>query len=470
VSIGLIAGVIGALVAAVAATFACVYAISRPQYMVYPYLTILFFFPLVSWGAISPDADIYSRGTGVLFFPLVTWYLWGMAFIALIRRFTEKTTVESLNISKYFWLFNLLFLAHVLVAALVGHSLEDTFSMNGIIGVVNLSIFFFVIVTVFDRPEDLRHLATLIVMFAVARGLYGVVRFFVFGGDPSNVYANLEDIDVRLTFYDINDSLIAMLAAFIVSWRLVHDRASMPWHQTLAYLAVLALELFVIVFSYRRAAWVGLLLAAILFLVLIPRQQRRIALLGAAAFVTVSITAILIAAEQRFASGPYSGGSSLLTTLLPDFFSVGGGVAGQSDRVRELFYGFETFLGSPLVGIGAWGRYEGLGIAWHFGTSAYSFMHSGFGHVAFKSGLLGLLIFVGMLIAAASYAWRVRRSIPPQYQALCFAGLAGLAFLVPTLVLSTPIIEIRTMQLLGLVLALPYMAARIARQSGGKPA
>ena len=44
---------------------------------------------------------------------------------------------------------------------------------------------------------------------------------------------------------------------------------------------------------------------------------------------------------------------------------------------------------------------------------------------------------------------------------LADAGMAGLLFWMPTLLIGTPVIEFRTMLLLGLTLAMPYLAARV---------
>jgi hypothetical protein len=42
------------------------------------------------------------------------------------------------------------------------------------------------------------------------------------------------------------------------------------------------------------------------------------------------------------------------------------------------------------------------------------------------------------------------------------AGFAGFLFWIPTLLIGTPIIEFRTMLLIGLSLAMPFVAARVA--------
>jgi hypothetical protein len=50
---------------------------------------------------------------------------------------------------------------------------------------------------------------------------------------------------------------------------------------------------------------------------------------------------------------------------------------------------------------------------------------------------------------------------------LADAGFAGLLFWMPTLLIGTPIIEFRTMLLLGMTLALPYLP--LVRSANCKP-
>ncbi|MGZ7222974.1 hypothetical protein ACXWPH_10260, partial [Streptococcus pyogenes] len=80
---------------------------------------------------------------------------------------------------------------------------------------------------------------------------WGLVRYVALGGDPANFYANFQRIDVKLTFFDINDSLLAAMCFTIVLWRLFTGQARSVGQRWL-YAGIALLELFIIVFSYRR--------------------------------------------------------------------------------------------------------------------------------------------------------------------------------------------------------------------------
>ena len=96
-------------------------------------------------------------------------------------------------------------------------------------------------------------------------------------------------------------------------------------------------------------------------------------------------------------------------------------------------------------------------------------MHSGFGHILLKTGVIGLFLFSAIFI---TFIWRYQKYRPHYqgYQALLAdAGCAGLFFWLPTLLVGTPIIEFRTMLLLGFTLALPLLTPTVLKQARNNP-
>jgi O-antigen ligase len=146
---------------------------------------------------------------------------------------------------------------------------------------------------------------------------------------------------------------------------------------------------------------------------------------------------------------------------------VGGAHYGQASlRALELKLGWEAYLASPIFGQGPWGRFEGystFGESWHGGEGAFGFVHSGLLHVLFKSGLVGFALLCGLL---GSFVWFVRRAYPalePRGRAVLVMGAAGVLFMLPDICFGTPFIQVRTTQLLGLCLALPYIAHHLRK-------
>ena len=71
---------------------------------------------------------------------------------------------------------------------------------------------------------DLRLLLWIILICTAGREAFGLVRYAFLGGDPQNAYANLEGLNIKITFWDINDSIIAALIVGFCGWKLLAER------------------------------------------------------------------------------------------------------------------------------------------------------------------------------------------------------------------------------------------------------
>jgi O-antigen ligase len=156
---------------------------------------------------------------------------------------------------------------------------------------------------------------------------------------------------------------------------------------------------------------------------------------------------------------------SLIERIAPDV-GANSGISSPSSRFYELYTAFETAERHPLFGVGAWGEFEvnltdAGRLDYHQGD--FSFVHSGFGHVLLKSGLIGLVLFSGMLFSAWRFAARARANVPERHLALFDSCRAGLVFMLPSLLVGGPIVEFRSMALLGILLAVPVAISKVAR-------
>jgi type II secretory pathway component PulM len=93
-------------------------------------------------------------------------------------------------------------------------------------------------------------------------------------------------------------------------------------------------------------------------------------------------------------------------------------------------------------------------------------MHSGVLHIALKSGLIGVMASLLVIVGAFRFIAKHSASMAPRERGLLLVGAAGLLFMLPTFLFGTPLIEFRTMQLLALALALPYCAVAVAERRG----
>lgn len=428
------------------------------------YLACLFYFPNASWGLMdrADSSNFYNRATGTLYFSAINLFLFGLAVQALFARLWKTATPVTHNLRIPALLFSLILIGNVVVGSFLDEiRWFEIIGYSGLLNVANFMLVFYVLMSCIRQPADLDKLINVLLFCAVTRGLWGLFRFLAMGGDPANFYANFQRIDVTLTFFDINDSLVAALALFLVAWRLLRDQTlSFAWRFT--YYAIAGLELFIVVFSYRRTAWGGLAMAALLFAFCQAKSTRNRLLFG---FISVGIPGLLYKMIQR--SGDGTQHASFIERLLPDV-AAGGGFSFTTGRFAELYAAFLSIKESPWIGLGVWGRYDGFRfseLAWHGGD--FGWMHSGLLHITLKSGLIGAGITIAVLVYLIAYVLRFKNEMSSNQLGIMMAGLGGVLFMLPNWLIGTPVIEYRTMQLMALCFALPYMAHAVSQKLKG---
>ena len=376
----------------------------------------------------------------------------GLCFAAWLRNAFRPAQSPDCPLLVYLWLFSLLFFGHLVTAAAFNVPLKDAASYTGVLNVLNLTLLVYLIIRSIDDQKGLEQLALILVLCALGRGLYGTARYLFFGGDPNNAYANVERLDVTITFFDTSDSMIATMAAYIGAARLTREWRSLSGVQRTLYILVVGIGVFIVVFSFRRTNWVGLALAGLLLALTQPWRVRILAL----GLLAVSVPTFLFLFEQR-TSSEASSSLSGLERLLPDVFR-GGQVDFTQGRFAELAQAYDSIKDSWLLGLGSWGEFAGHYIGYHSGRY-YGYVHSGLGHIWLKTGLVGVALVTLALVAyVRGYLARCAR-MSLENRSYADAAFAGFLFFLPNLLFGTPVTEYRLMQLLGLTLALPFVAA-----------
>lgn len=326
-------------------------------------------------------------------------------------------------------------------------------STNGIINLVHACIFGALLLRTITSAKDLKNLEYLLIIAGTARGIFGLIRWAAFGGDPANVYENVEKIDIKLTFFEINDSMIAGAVAFyairkiLLLWQELNLRDKSFW------LLIALIELATITLSYRRTAWSGMALTTIFLIFVLPAKQRGKIMLSLP-FLAIPVLAI---AAQRLTAVTKGTGRSLIETFFYDIRSRSV-FETESARTLELKLAWDTILEHPIFGTGIWGRYEGArSITWQYGEEAYSFIHSGILHLMLKTGFIGLAIFLVLLWQFIQFCYQSRRRLDDADKIFFDTSLAALIFIIPDLAIGTPIIQLRTMLLYAMFLVLPYI-------------
>ena len=432
----------------------------RPRYLAYIYMAVFFFKNSTSYGSLAASTPgIYSRGSGVLFFPLLLWCMFGAWICARVSAGFQRYPAPPCNLRPWFMAWFLLLGAHVSVALFSNVTLAEALAPSGFSNIIWMAPLVSLLLLSFRTREDAIELSRFIMLAGLGRALFGLVRWAAFGGDPNNVYANMNAIKIKLTFFDINDSLLCTVAFAIAAvnlFQVVKTKRSLFW--TAVDWATLCTTVACIVLSYRRTSWIGFMLAFLIIMMRFPLQRRmQMLVLGA----PVVGAGLLYAAIKRL--GQTKGASGGLSSLFYDMSSRRFGA--ESERVLELKFALADFFSHPFTGIGTWGRYSGYQhISWQTGQDGGLFLHSGVLHIALKAGLPGLVLLAGTIWAFTVFARRALRTLPPELLGLATAGAAGLAFMLPDLLIGTPFPQVRTTQMLAICLALPYVAMAVCRE------
>jgi hypothetical protein len=438
----------------------------RPRYLAYLYIAVFFCANSTSYGSLSVMASsgIYSRGSGLLFFPLLLWCMLGAWLCARVSAGFARYQAPPCNLRPWFMGWALLLDGHVAVALLSNVTLAEALSPTGFSNIVWIAPLVSLLLLSFRTRDDAIALSRFILLAGLGRAVFGLGRWAAFGGDPNNVYANMNAIKIKLTFFDINDSLLCALAFAIAAVNLfqaVKIKRSSFW--IVVDWAALAASAACIVLSYRRSAWIGFLLAfAVIMMRFTLRRRLHLMVLG----MPLVGLGLLAAAIGRLGQTKGAGGG--LSSLIYDMESHRFGA--ESERVLELKFALADFMSHLFTGIGSWGRYTGYQhISWQNGLEGGLFLHSGVLHVALKAGLPGLILLGGTIWAFCAFARQALRSLPPELLGLATAGAAGLAFMLPDLLIGTPFPQVRTTQMLAICLALPYVAMAASRALNTPP-
>ncbi len=432
--------------------------LARPIVPLVLYLSVFFVYPTSSYGSLElTGTPIYFRGSGQLFFPALLWALlitvcWIWMGRAL-KRPPSQPALQTPVILRWFLGWLILLLLHAVSGLALGKDAREVLGMHGFVNLPWMGVLVLLLFWAGTSERDLLILGRLLVLAALAKSLFGLTRFAFFGGDASNVYQNLMGIKIKLTFFDIGDGLVCMLGLVVAVALLLIRRETVRsrfWDAIYVLTALLALAC--ITLSFRRTAWVGLaLVAGFVLLHMRARARWTVALTG----LPILVAGVAYAAVQRIGQTRGAGG---ITAFFYDLATKRAGP--ESQRVLELRLAWDAFSESPLLGIGSWGRYESANlIQWQDPESAGSFLHSGFLHIAMKAGVPGLVLLIGVIWAFIAYLRQLPDDLPAMGHAVVLAGCSGLLFMLPDMIIGTPIPQFRTTQLLALCLGLPYFVS-----------
>jgi hypothetical protein len=190
-----------------------------PRLLAYGYVAMLFCTNSTSYGSLATTSSpgIYSRGSGQLFIPLLLWCMVGAWCCARDAAGFRQQPAPSCNLRPWFLGWFLLLAAHVAAAVWADVTLAQALAPSGFSNIVWMAPLVALMLQAFRTRAHGLELSRFILLAGLGRATFGLVRWIWLGGDPNNVYANMNAIDIRLTFFDINDSLLCTMACAIAA-------------------------------------------------------------------------------------------------------------------------------------------------------------------------------------------------------------------------------------------------------------
>jgi hypothetical protein len=433
------------------------FSLKNPRLVMLAFMIVLFMFSASSWGQLQVQNTIYARGVGELSFSLINLVLFVAGSAVLVRKLSDPAYPKiAPAVGNYFAGFSFLLLCHVLVAIAAGIDVLVALGYSGIINVLNMLVFMYLAIMAFRDEKDRNKLLLAIIALATIRAIFGLVRYQWMGGDSANPYRNFERMDVKLVFFDISDNFILSLAAFCIAWLLFQREIRLSFLKRVALWGLLALQLAAVVLSFRRSALLGLGLMFAFMVFRLPARRRLVFLLVSASIVFFAAVTFFEERLQFASKGETNIVTSMIYDILPSKDIQSGG-----NRFYELYAASQT-MGDDwknwVFGLGTWGTFQGDEAALAYHNGRFDFVHSGFGHLLLKAGFIGLALFLGLLYRFSRFYMSHCNRLAGTSRLLADAGFAGFLFWLPTLLIGTPIIEFRTMLLIGLTLALPFIA------------
>jgi len=428
--------------------------IEQPKIIPLFFIIVLFTFSDSTWGQLKIEGTIYGRGSGLLNFSILEIILLTSGFAFLIRKLANPHHSRlAVPHSHYFNALVVLLLAHILVGTHLRVDIFTILSNSGIINILNMMIFMYMVIMAFNKEKDEKRMLYVIIFLAGCRAVFGLIRFFLFDGDSANPYRNFDGFDTKILFFDIGDNFVASLAAFWAAWMLTASEKRITLAKRAGLYLFLAAEVAVVALSFRRSSLIGLGLMFLFLLFRISGTKRlKLILLG---LCILSVSAFIFFQKRlQFANAGGNILSAFVFDISPDKAS--------SNRLYELMAAARSLGENWLVGLGTWGTYTGdADILSYHQEKHFNFIHSGFGHIVLKTGIIGLAIFLGIIANYTRSYFRHQHSLTGNARLLSDAGFAGFLFWLPTLLIGTPIIEYRTMLLIGLTLAMPFIATNL---------
>jgi len=342
-----------------------------------------------------------------------------LAFCAGAAFLMQSAIRGRVRVRWAWWAAPLLLYIGVAIVSASGAS-SFTLSLKEVLKLGELLVTYLLVLTYVDTPVKLRRLVTLLVLAVGSQALYGLVQTFGHVGPSSFVRAGAlrasGTFDQPNPFAGYIDFTLPLMIAGVITGTPV-----VRWWTKPAVVIMAA----ALLASGSRGAYIALIAAlAVMLIVYIPRARALLAVAGVALFGLV--------AGAFFGLVPSS-----ITTVVLDLFGVSNiDVANPTpqnwptaERLAHQLAGLRMFADHPLLGVGignyptAYAHYQ-VAPVWIYDLGH---AHNYYINIAAEAGIVGLIAFLVVLIAAFVIVARLyRRAATPWARTVALGALGAL--------------------------------------------
>lgn len=380
--------------------------------------------PGSTYGAENAGPTLFSRGSGILGLPAFDAALMVLAFTAWALSREPGPKRQRTVLGGCVFLVVALYLVRAVTEPLVGTSLQESFKGDGGRLLLVLGAAYLLTVSTIRKLSDVEMIVRAMAWLGVLLAGFGITRFFLLGGDPSNPYRLYSAVGVKLTFFE---GSYGVFLAVSVIWALVATMAtkglgSHKWPWVIGGLAALV----TLLLTYRRTNWIALIGAGAVVAIVSSRKRSATLLLLGAILLAVASLSSDRNLEPRLSN------------------------SGEIVRWSEMGLAANAVRQHPL-GQGTQGRYEGTpGRGW---PAPPTVVHNSFLWLGLKLGLPGMALLIGAFVIAAGSSIRAARNDLRYRKAGAVLASLG-AFWLVNLSFGTPLLETRYAILFGVWLGL----------------
>lgn len=288
-------------------------------------------------------------------------------------------------------------------------------AIDGYRATIQYMLWFFVIIRLMDDEEDAIMLEFTIALVGLGMAIHGIYQYIVAVPIPAG-WVSQSEVGVRTRAFSITGSP-NILGSYMVMTAPIFAGLAYRFRSTkakvLMWTAVM-LECLCVLVTFSRGAWVGMVVAVLIFAILLDRR-----LFGLLAFAASGAMMVPQVANR-------------ILYLFTDDFAQASAVGGRALRWN---FGYSTMRANPLLGFGL-GRFGGAvamqnKVLEETEAFKYFYMDNYYLKIGTEMGYTGLIAFIILVAALVIFGFRavmrMKRERPSFFPAAVgiYSGLCG---------------------------------------------